>query len=148
MADCKAGSSVCEASSRVFFCEGDRGLSWLRARCFLTMCVCHCSELHVWLTARLVLPYVKLVAACSSVKAREVCHGCELGAIWGYRLTTKRTRKNSSREGQGINALCLEIDRCIAESLGGGIDSRKEINLWLLHILIHQGSILAWIYTQ
>ena len=40
MTDCKAGSSVYEASSRVFFCEGGRGLSWLRAWCSLTICVC------------------------------------------------------------------------------------------------------------
>ena len=37
MTDRKAGSSVCEASSRVFFCEGGRGLSWLLARCYLPL---------------------------------------------------------------------------------------------------------------
>ena len=101
---------------------------------WLCVCVCHCSELLVWLTARLVLPCVKLIAAYSSVKVREVCHGCELGAIWGCRLATKRTRKNSSREGEGISAFCLAIGRCIAKSLGGGIDWRKEIDLWLLQM--------------
>ena len=40
MTDRKAGSSVCEASSCVFICEGVRGLSWPQARCSLTMCVC------------------------------------------------------------------------------------------------------------
>ena len=37
MTDRKAGSSVCEASSRVFFCEGDRGLSWSLALCSLRL---------------------------------------------------------------------------------------------------------------
>ena len=46
------------------------------------VCVCHCCELLVWLTARLVLLCVKLVAVCSSVKVGEVCHGCTLGALW------------------------------------------------------------------
>ena len=95
----------------------------------------------------MVLLYEKLIAVCSSEKglqvesvavdAREVYLGCWLCALWCCRLTTKRTRKNSSREGEGINALCLAIGRCIAESLGGGIDSRKGIDLWLLQKIDH-----------
>ena len=84
--------SVSGASSSVFFSEGvpsrirssgcERGLSGLLARCSLTMYVCHWSGLLAWLPTRLVLPCVKLVAACPSVKAREVCHGRQLSAIW------------------------------------------------------------------
>ena len=44
MTDRKAGSSMCEAISRES-CEGESGLSWLLARCYLTMNVCHCSGL-------------------------------------------------------------------------------------------------------
>ena len=43
--DRKAGSSVCEASSCVFFCEGERGLSWPLARRYLTLYVCHYNGL-------------------------------------------------------------------------------------------------------
>ena len=66
--------------------------------------------------------------------------GCERGLSWllasgslVVRLLPKRARKNSSREEEGINALCLVICQLVAESLGGGIDSREEIDLWLLH---------------
>ena len=31
-----------------------------------------------------------------------------------------------------VNALCPLIGQCVAESLGGGIDSREKIDLWLL----------------
>ena len=86
MTHCKAGSSVCEASSRVFFCEGERGLSWLRASCYLRLSA-----------------------------------------------DNQKDKKNSSRKAEGINALCLAIGRFIAVSLGGGIDSQKEIDMWLLH---------------
>ena len=65
---------------------------------------------------------------------------CETGlsgllarVLSGCPLTTKRTRKNSSREEEGINALCLVIGQLVAKSFGGSIDSRKEINLWLLY---------------
>ena len=34
--DHKAGSSVCEASSRMSFCEGERGPSWPIAWCYPT----------------------------------------------------------------------------------------------------------------
>ena len=62
--------------------------------------------------------------------------GCETGlsgllarVLSSRPLTTKRTRKNSSRREEGINALCLVIGQLVAESLGGGIDSREEIDL-------------------
>ena len=42
------------------------------------------------------------------------------------------TRKNSSWEEEGINALCQLIGQWVIDSLSGGIDSRKEIDLWLL----------------
>ena len=32
-------------------------------------------------------------------------------------------------EEDGINALCPLIGQCVAESLGGGIDSREKIDL-------------------
>ena len=41
----------------------------------------------------------------------------------------KRVGKNSSREEEGISSLCPLIGQCVAESLGGGIDSREEIDL-------------------
>ena len=69
-----------------------------------------------------------------AVDTREIFVGCWLVALWGCQLTTKRTRKNSSRKGEGINALLQVIGQWVTESLGGGIDSREEIDLWLLHI--------------
>ena len=45
----------------------------------------------------------------------------------------KGTRKNSSWEGERINALCQLIGQWVTDSLNWGIDSRKEIDLWLLH---------------
>ena len=47
----------------------------------------------------------------------------------------KRDQKNSSWEGEGINALCQLIGQWVTDSLKRGIDSRKEIDLWLLHSL-------------
>ena len=44
----------------------------------------------------------------------------------------KRARKNISWEEDGINAFCPLIGQCVAESLGGGIDSREKLDLWLL----------------
>ena len=41
----------------------------------------------------------------------------------------KKTRKNSSLEEDGINALCPLIGQCVAESLSGGIDSGEKIDL-------------------
>ena len=45
------------------------------------------------------------------------------------------TRKNSSWEEEGINVLCQLIGQWVTDSLGGGIDSWKEIDLWLLQII-------------
>ena len=42
------------------------------------------------------------------------------------------TRKNSSWEEERINALCQLIGQWVTDSLGGVIDSWKEIDLWLL----------------
>ena len=47
----------------------------------------------------------------------------------------KRDQKNSSWEGDGINALCQLIGQWVTDSLYRGIDLRKEIDLWLLHII-------------
>ena len=47
------------------------------------------------------------------------------------------TRKNSSWEEEGIIALCQLIGQWVTDSLGGGIDSRKEIDLWLLYIYMY-----------
>ena len=47
------------------------------------------------------------------------------------RHTKKKGVENSSWEEEGINALCLLIGLWVTDSLGGGIDSRKEIVLWL-----------------
>ena len=105
-----------EASSRVSFCEGESGPSWPIARCYLTMYVCHFSGLLTGITARLVLPCV------------------QLGPICRCPLTTKRTRK-IVLERERRNQCALPVDwSVIAESLGGGIDSRKEIDLRLLQI--------------
>ena len=64
--------------------------------------------------------------------------GCERG-LFGLqancslcRPTKIGTRKNSSWEEEGINALCQLIGQWVTESLDRGIDSRKEIDLWLL----------------
>ena len=46
--------------------------------------------------------------------------------------STKRDKKESSWEEEGINLLCQLIGQWVTESLGGGIDSQKEIDLWLL----------------
>ena len=37
-------------------------------------------------------------------------------------------------EEEGINALCLLIGQCVAESLGRGIDWQEKIDLWLLQV--------------
>ena len=59
-------------------------------------------------------------------------------SVWaagnGCRLTTKRTRKNSSREEEGINALCLVKWSISGRIAWQDIDSREEIDLWLLQI--------------
>ena len=41
----------------------------------------------------------------------------------------------SSWEEEGSNALFPLIGQCVAESLGGGIDSREKIDLWLLQFI-------------
>ena len=61
---------------------------------------------------------MKLTAACSSAKGfqvksvtvnvREVCLGCWLVALCPSTHYPKGTRKNSSWEEEGINALCLD----------------------------------------
>ena len=53
----------------------------------------------------------------------------------------KRARKNSSLEEDGINALCLLIGLCVAESLGGGFDSWEKTDLWL-------HSLLEWSFPR
>ena len=64
--------------------------------------------------------------------------GCERG-LFGLLASGSLTigwqprKKKSSRDEEGINALCQVIDLWVTESLGGGIDSREEIDLWLLH---------------
>ena len=59
---------------------------------------------------------------------------CAAGSWLSVRRHTKKgTRKNSSWE-EGINALYRLIGLWVTESLGGGIDSRKEIDLWLLQV--------------
>ena len=54
----------------------------------------------------------------------------------------KRDQKNSSWEGEGINALCQLIGQWVTDSLYRGIDSRKEIDLWLLHNQKYKRNIL------
>ena len=61
----------------------------------------------------------------------------------------KGTRKNSSWEGEGINALCQLIGQWVTDSLNRGIDSRKEIDLWLLHHFLFSSSICrikCWLF--
>ena len=87
---------------------------------------------------------VKLAAACSSamrfqlesvaVGVREICSGCWLITLCPSTPYPKGTRKNSSWEEEGINELCQLIGQWVTKSFGGGIDSRKEIDLWLLQI--------------
>ena len=43
--------------------------------------------------------------------------------------TSKKARKYSSLEEDGINALYPLIGQCVAESPGGGINSREKIDL-------------------
>ena len=64
----------------------------------------------------------------------------------------KGTRKNSSWEGEGINALCQLIGQWVTDSLNRGIDSRKEIDLWLLqpqrlYAKLVELEIHSWIIT-
>ena len=59
---------------------------------------------------------------------REVFLLC-LASILCLDRLPKRARKNSSLEEDGINTLCPLICQCVAESLGGGIDLRKKIDL-------------------
>ena len=56
-------------------------------------------------------------------------------SLWRCPFYRKGTRKNSSWEGEGINALCQLIGQWVTDSFNRGIDSRKEIDLWLLHII-------------
>ena len=69
---------------------------------------------------------------------------CVSSASSGLSLTLsvlqKRDQKNSSWEGEGTNALCQSIGQWVTDSLNRGIDSRKEIDLWLLYIY-------AWTYV-
>ena len=55
-------------------------------------------------------------------------------SLWRCPFYRKGTRKNSSWEGEGINALCQLIGQWVTDSLNRGIDSRKEIDLWLLQL--------------
>ena len=53
-------------------------------------------------------------------------------SLWHCLFYRKGTRKNSSWEGEGINAFCQLIGQWVTDSLNRGIDLRKEIDLWLL----------------
>ena len=53
--------------------------------------------------------------------------------LWSSTHKKKGLEKNTSWEEEGINVLCQLIDQWVTDSLGGGIDSRKEIDRWLLH---------------
>ena len=55
-------------------------------------------------------------------------------SLWCCPFYRKGTRKNSTWEGEGINALCQLIGQWVTDSLNRGIDSRKEIDLWLLQV--------------
>ena len=52
-----------------------------------------------------------------------------------------KKKKNSSLEGEGINALCQLIGQWVTDSLNRGIDLRKEIDLWLLHIFVARADL-------
>ena len=54
--------------------------------------------------------------------------------IYGQQDKQKK-RKNSSRKEKRNQCALSLIGQSIAESLGGGIDSRKEIDLWLLQMV-------------
>ena len=71
----------------------------------------------------------------SSSDVREVCLCCWLMVLCPSTPPKKELEKNSSWEEEGINALCQLIGQWVTESLGEGIDSRKKIDLWLLHFL-------------
>ena len=62
----------------------------------------------------------------------ERCVSAADPGLSDFIFSTKRDEKNSSWEVEGINALCQLIGQWVTDSLGGGIDSRKEIDLWLL----------------
>ena len=83
----KARASVCEASSCVSFCEGERVPSWSIAWCFLMLSA----------------DYQKGLEKIVLERKKESMHSAWIGQL-------------------------------VAESLGGSIDSRKEIDLWLLQL--------------
>ena len=60
---------------------------------------------------------------------REVFLLCLPSTLCADGRLPERARKNSSCEEDGINVLCPLIGQCVAESLGGGIDSREKIDL-------------------
>ena len=62
----------------------------------------------------------------------ERCVSADGSGLSDFVRSTNRDLKNSSWEEEGINALCQLIGLWVTESLGGGIDSRKEIDLLLL----------------
>ena len=75
-----------------------------------------------------------------AVGERDVCLGCRLITLCSSTHQKKKKkkkkkekgiRKNSSweEEEEGINALCQLIGQWVTETLSGGIDSRKEIDL-------------------
>ena len=85
---------------------------------------------------------MKLAAACSSaigfrvesvaVDVREVCLGCWLMALCPSTHYPKGTRKIVlERKKESMRSAWF--GQLVAKSLGGSIDSRKEIDLWLLH---------------
>ena len=53
-------------------------------------------------------------------------------------VVQKKDQKNSSWEGEGINALCQLIGQWVTDSLNRGIDLRKEIDLWLLQMTVQK----------
>ena len=55
--------------------------------------------------------------------------------------STKRDSKNSSWE-EVINALCPLVGQWVTNSLSGGFDSQKEIDLWLLEF--HEEGLRKW----
>ena len=75
--------------------------------------------------------YSERVPSGISSSVRERCL-FRLLVLWRQLLTQKRTRKYSSLK-EGINALRQLIGQGVTESLGEGINSRREIDLWLLH---------------
>ena len=73
----------------------------------------------------------RVPSGISGSHLREMCFCCWRKALCLCPSCQKGLEK-SSWEGEGINSLCQLIGQWVTDSLNRSIDSRKEIDLWLL----------------